>query len=165
MMKATQAEVVPVSEQDLSPEQPLSIPILVDPEVVQVLRAVHEIDPSATRNSIHDLVEVDQAFAQAVVTEGYRRSHKYDSLLPQHVDHVDMALARQASFIEGAVFATDAIKRTLAIRHALLSDQLSFDVPGMGQPSAEVLDMPMIDVSLDIDDTTPLDGDNPPAAA
>jgi hypothetical protein len=100
----------------------------VDPEVLSVLSATHDIDPLAQARSQHELAETDQTFAQAIVAEGFKRSRQLaQATAAGSVESGFVAMERQAGFIEGALFASDALRRTVAIKRLLGDSDPGFD--------------------------------------
>lgn len=86
----------------ISPEELTKLPE-VDEDVLESMHDAHTANPRDVDELVQSIVEEDQEFALEILRQGYIRSG----------GDAD----RQYGFIEGANFAREAIKRTLAVRN------------------------------------------------
>lgn len=76
----------------------------VDKDVLDVMHVSHQLDPNDKDKILHALVEDDQPFALEIVHEGYVRSEGDPKA--------------QYAFIEGALYAVEAVRRTKQLEQA-----------------------------------------------
>jgi hypothetical protein len=110
-----------------TPEKLPSGERLADEEVLEVLRISYEFDQGAAAREFHQIVEADQKYARQITTEAFRRSRPAPTKQDNEITRL-AALARQVGFIEGAVFATQALVRTNRLTENFVNLQVADDL-------------------------------------